>query len=486
MPTFVAVDLGASSGRVMTVRIGGGRLDVGRTHRFVNRPVRTNGTLRWDLPALYRGVLDGLAGVGAGDAERPVSIGVDSWGVDYGLLDATGRLLADPVHHRDARTRGMIERAATRVPAARMYATTGVQRLPINTVYQLMAEDDAELDRAATLLLVPDLLIYRLTGTIGAEVTNASTTGLLDVHTREWARDLTRRLAVPDRLLPPLRRPGERAGPLRAGVAAATGLAERTGVVTVGSHDTASAVVAVPAAGERFGYVSCGTWALAGVELDRPVLTEAGRAANFTNEAGVDQTVRYLRNVMGLWILQECLRTWRDTGRPHDLAELLRAADRVPAFDAVVNPDDSRFLPPGDMPARIAAYCRETGQRPPADPAAVVRCVLESLAVAFRATIRAAERLADHPVDAVHLVGGGARNEPLCRFTADACGLPVVAGPVEATALGNACVQARAHRSVGDLTGIRALIAETQPLRRYAPAGGTARWSAAAARIGLE
>lgn len=185
MPTFVAVDLGASSGRVMTVRIGGGRLDVGRTHRFVNRPVRTNGTLRWDLPALYRGVLDGLAGVGAGDAERPVSIGVDSWGVDYGLLDATGRLLADPVHHRDARTRGMIERAATRVPAARMYATTGVQRLPINTVYQLMAEDDAELDRAATLLLVPDLLIYRLTGTIGAEVTNASTTGLLDVHTRE-------------------------------------------------------------------------------------------------------------------------------------------------------------------------------------------------------------------------------------------------------------------------------------------------------------
>ncbi|MEU8304699.1 rhamnulokinase family protein [Actinomadura sp. NPDC048955] len=471
---FAAVDLGASSGRVMAGRVGPGTLALEEIRRFPNRPVRVNGTLHWDILGLYGNVLDGLRSAPRGLA----SVGIDSWAVDYGLLDAGGALLGNPVHYRDARTDGVMERVRAELGEDLLYQASGLQFLPFNTIYQLAADD---LSRAATLLLIPDLLAYWLTGEIGAERTNASTTGLLDVRGGTWSADLVDRLGLPAGIFPPLHDPGADIGTLRADVAAETGHGALR-VTAVGSHDTASAVAAVPAAADRFAYISCGTWSLVGVELDAPVLTEESRKANFTNEGGVDGTVRYLRNVMGLWLLQESMRTWGDA----DLPALLAAAGDVPGLRCLIDPDDPEFLPPGDMPARIAAHCRRRGLPEPSSPAETVRCILDSLALAHRATLRQAARLSGREIDVVHLVGGGSRNDLLCRLTADASGLPVVAGPVEATALGNVLAQARAHGAVADLAESRALVAATQDLRRYEPSGDEARWSEAARRIGLD
>ncbi|MGH3239173.1 MAG: rhamnulokinase, partial [Spirillospora sp.] len=330
--TFAAVDLGASSGRVMAGRVGPGTLELDEVRRFPNRPVRVNGTLHWDILGLYGNVLDGLRAAPSGLA----SAGIDSWAVDYGLLDAGGALLRNPVHYRDARTEGVMDRVRADVGDDALYQASGLQFLPFNTIYQLVADD---LAGASTLLLVPDLLSYWLTGEIGAERTNASTTGLLDVRTGTWSHDLLARLGLPAEIFPPLRNPGDRIGPLRDDVAAEVGHPSLQ-VVAVGSHDTASAVAAVPAETGRFGYISCGTWSLVGVELDAPVLTDASRKANFTNEGGVGGTVRYLRNVMGLWLLQESLRTW---GGP-DLPALLAEAARVPGLRSLIDPDDPEFL----------------------------------------------------------------------------------------------------------------------------------------------
>ncbi|GAA3736061.1 rhamnulokinase [Spinactinospora alkalitolerans] len=479
--SFAAVDLGASSGRVVVGRVGAGELSLGEVHRFGNEPVRLPSGLHWNVLGLYREVLRGLRR--AAEA-RPVSVGVDSWAVDYGLLDGTGALLGDPHHYRDPRTDGVAEQVVREVGAAELYAANGLQFLPFNTIFQLAAaRGTPRLAAARTLLLIPDLIGYWLTGSIGAEVTNASTTGLLDVARRSWSGELAAAAGCDPALLPALREPGERIGEPLPEVAAATGL-EGTAVTAVASHDTASAVVGVPAAAADFGYVSCGTWSLAGLELAAPVRTEAARRANFTNELGVEGSTRFLRNIMGLWLVQETLRTWElDTAA---LPGLLARAAAAPPFAALVDPDDPRFLPPGDMPARIAAYCAETGQAPPPDRGALLRCVLESLALAHRRTIRGAARLADRDVRVVHLVGGGARNELLCQWTADALGLPVVAGPVEATAIGNVLVQARAAGAVGDLAEMRGLTAATQELRRYDPVGDERAWTAAASRIGLE
>ncbi|HEY0536880.1 MAG TPA: rhamnulokinase family protein [Actinoallomurus sp.] len=472
MRSFAAVDLGASSGRVMLARVGEDALSLHEAHRFANRPVRVAGTLHWDVLGLYREILDGLRA-----AEGADSIGIDSWAVDYGLLDPSGALIGNPVHYRDGRADGVMERVVAEVGADTLYDVGGLQFLPFNTVYQLLSAPlPAPADR---LLMIPDLLTYWLTGEIGAEQTNASTTGLYDVRAGEWAYSLIERLGLPRRLFPPLRRPGAHAGGLRAEVATETGLPESLPVTAVGSHDTASAVYAVPASSDRFGYVSCGTWSLAGVELTAPVLTAESRAAGFTNEVGVGGTIRYLRNIMGLWLLQESLRTW---GESASLPALLAAAAEAPPFAALVDPGDREFLPPGDMPARIAAHCERTGQRPPGSRAETVRCILESLALGHRAAVREAARLSGRVIEVVHVVGGGARNTLLCQLTADACGVPVIAGPVEATAIGNALVQARAHGLTGDP---RELIRRTQPLTTYTPRGDDTAWDRAAERIGL-
>ncbi|MFF0266311.1 rhamnulokinase family protein [Kribbella sp. NPDC004536] len=478
MKRVAAVDLGASSGRVMLGEVGPGVLQLRELNRFWNGPVRVHSTLHWDILHLYRSVLDGLHLAGPLD-----SIGIDSWAVDYGLLDQSGRLLGNPVHYRDSRTDGVMEQVLTQVPAADLYAITGLQQLPFNTIYQLVA--DGMVGEAATFLMIPDLLAYWLTGEVGVERTNASTTQLYDVLARDWSDELisrvgalgaTGRASLPRRLFPALREPGDVIGNV---LPDETGLAPGIPVVAVGSHDTASAVVAVPARGERFAYISSGTWSLVGLELDAPVLTDAARAANFTNEGGVDGRTRLLRNVMGLWILQECQRIWGD-----DLDDLLRAAADAPPFAVLIDPDAPEFLAPGNMPARIDEHCRATGQEPPRSRGAAVRCILESLALAYRRTLRTAQTIAARDVDVLHVIGGGSQNELLCRLTADACGVPVLAGPVEASALGNVLVQARAlGEPFPDLDAMRALVRSTHSLRRYDPQGKPADWDAAESRV---
>jgi rhamnulokinase len=470
-----AVDLGATSGRVMVGTVGTGVLDLTEVHRFPNAPVRhRDGSLHWDIRRLYDEVLAGLGAAGPVDA-----IGIDAWAVDYGLLDGSGELLGDPYCYRDGRTDAVQSKVLSVVSSEELFATTGLQQLPFNTIYQLAAEPT--LESVETMLLIPDLIAFWLTGAVAAEATNASTTQLYDVRARTWSRELAQRVGVPMRTLPPLREPGELVGRLRLEVADRTGLPPATPVVAVGSHDTASAVVGVPAAaGSSFAYISSGTWSLVGVELAAPVLTEDARRANFTNEGGVDATTRFLKNVMGLWVLSETMRTWGTD----DLAAVLDAAAAAPAFGPVVDVDAPEFLPPGDMPARITEACRATGQSPPSSRGEVVRCILESLALAYRRNVRLAAELSGRPVDVVHVVGGGVRNELLCRLTSDACDVPVLAGPVEAAALGNVLVQARTlGAEVPDLTAMRALVAHTHHVRRYEPGAEAARWDEAEQRL---
>ena len=479
-----AVDLGASSGRVMVGRVGSQTLDLLEVHRFTNGPVRVGPTLHWDVLGLYREVLHGLSA--AGRAHHLAGIGIDSWAVDYGLLDASGALLGNPVHYRDNRTEGALDRVQNSVSADELYAVTGLQQLPFNTIYQLVsALDTPQLQVADQFLLIPDLFGYWLTGQVGAEATNVSTTQLYDVRSRTWATHLAERVGIPTRLLPSLREAGDVVGDLLPNVVRDLGLHATIPVVAVGSHDTASSVVAIPAVpGGRFAYISSGTWSLVGVELDSPVLTRAAQEANFSNEGGVDGRIRFLRNVMGLWILQECLRTWANEGDAPDLDELLRQAARVPAFVSLVDPDSPRFLAPGAMPERLAKACRAAGQPTPEGRAEMVRVIIESLALAYRRTVRVVQELSGREVDVVHIVGGGSRNELLCQLTADACGLPVLAGPVEASALGNVLVQARTlEAQLPDLEAMRALVAATQDVRRYEPRGHGAGWEAAETRV---
>lgn len=441
----------------MVASFDAGGVELHEVHRFANRPARVLDTLHWDALALWGGVLDGLRIAARADALS--GIGIDSWAIDYALLDADGALLGNPMHYRDTRTDGVAGTIDRLVPAEELYAVTGVQRLPFNTVYQLYAaRETAALRDAAALLMIPDLFGYWLTGERSGEVTNASTTGLFDVRGREWSTDLAKRLGLRADLLPEVREPGEHLGTVLAPVAADCGLGD-VPVWTVGSHDTASAVLGVPAADDRFAYISCGTWSLVGVELEAPVTTEAARSANFSNELGVDGSVRFLRNVMGLWLLQESVRTWERSGEPVDLPALLAQAAQLPARRSVIDPDRPRFLPPGDMPARLQDECRRTDQPVPETPAQVTRCILDSLAAAYRRTVHAAAELSGASVAAVHLVGGGVQNALLCQLTADACELPVVAGPVEAAAYGNVLVQARAAGVISGGRGdLRALL----------------------------
>jgi sugar (pentulose or hexulose) kinase len=475
--TVAAIDLGASSGRVIAGRAAVGSLELLSTHRFPNVPVSVLGTLHWDILRLFGDALDGIRAIAA-DTDL-ASIGIDSWGVDYGLIGHDGQLLGNPVHYRDARTMAVVPQVLARIPAAELYAITGIQQLPINTIYQLVAAGAAALSAASSLLLIPDLIAYWLTGNLGAEVTNASTTQMYDVRGRSWATSVMERAGISPGLFPPLRGPGAIIGPVRPDA----GLPASVPVISVASHDTASAVVAVPASSRDFAYISSGTWSLVGMELDQPVLSDASREANFTNETGIDNTIRYLRNVMGLWLLQECTRTWATQGLRIDQDQLAADASRESPLRFVIDPDDPAFLRPGDMPSRIAAACAATGQQTPSSPAQTARCILDSLALAHRRAVTEVQELSGRHADAIHLVGGGARNRVLCQLTADACGLPVIAGPAEATGIGNILVQARALGAApAELSEMRALVRDTQPLSCYQPAGNQ-DWQSAAQRI---
>jgi rhamnulokinase len=481
---FAAADLGASSGRVIVGTLHEGRFELEPVRRFPNGPVPHGDSIRTDATGLMEQIRLGLAEALARHGSL-AGVGVDTWGVDYGRLADDGSLAEPPFHYRDDRTQGVPEELFAGYPAATLYGEAGLQVMPFNTVFQLIADARAGVDwnAVATILLTPDLVNHWLSGRRAAEVTIASTSGLLHVADRTWSQRTCAHLAarfgidVP-RILPELVEPGTILGETLPGV-----LAGAVPVIAVGSHDTASAVVAVPAASRDFAFISSGTWSLVGLELETPVLTEASRAANFTNELGVDGTVRYLKNVMGLWVLSESIRTWESAGHRVDLADLLAAAGRLPALGCVVDMDDERLLPPGDMPSRLQAMAAGTGQRLAADPVSVTRCIMDSLALSYRRAIRNACELAGREVSVVHIVGGGCQNALLCQLTADATGLGVVAGPSEGTALGNLLVQARAVGALaGDLTELRKVAIASSDLVSYTPGSGgvaAAAWEAA-------
>jgi rhamnulokinase len=476
---FVALDLGAESGRAVVGRFDGERLSVADVHRFPNTPVPMAGTLTWDFPRLLGDVLTGLRKAGA---EGPVaSVSVDTWGVDYGLLDERGRLLANPVHYRDARTHGMVEAAGEIVPLSDIYAVTGIQFMALNTLYQLLAmarDRDPLLRQAHRLLMTADLVAHFLCGSEVTEYTLASTSQCLDARTRDWARPLLERLGIPTGFLPEVVQPGTIHVPLWPEVAADTGLAG-TKVVAAGSHDTACAVVGTPLAGPSTAFLSSGTWSLFGLEMPEPVIDERSWAANLTNEGGVGGTIRFLRNVTGLWLVQEARRAlWSPETAP-SYEELSRMAAEAPAFSAFIDPDDPRFIDPGDMPGRVRAWCEETGQVPPSDPGTLVRVLLESLALRYAAVVDMLASVSGRPIDSIHVVGGGVNNRFLCQLTADATGLPVRAGPVEATAIGNVAAQAMAAGELADVAQVRELVAASFPITTYEPRGD---WAEARAR----
>ena len=471
---FAAVDIGASGGRVIAGVVDrsatGPTVVLHTVHRFDNGMREADGHLRWDIGRLYDEVRRGLRTLGR---EFPTveSIGIDTWAVDYGLVDADGTLLADPIAYRDSRTDAAVGRVHELVGADELYDINGLQHLPFTTLYQLNAEREGpRWERAAHALLLPDLLAYWLTGTMRTEYTNASTTGLVDVRRREWSTALFDRLGIPPALFPPLEQPGTIRGTLTSDVARDLDLPATVVVTTVGSHDTASAVVGVPATGVDFAYVASGTWSLVGLELEEPVITAASREANFTNEAGVGGRTRFLRNVGGLWLLQESMRTWAADGDEHDLARLLHDAAALPSGGPTIDVDDPIFIPPGDMPARIRDAAGPAGAGRLDSPATITACIVESLAAGYARTVSAASRLAGRRVDTIHIVGGGAQNGLLCRRTAALAGVPVGAGPVEATALGNVCVQAMAAGALPDqLDEVRRLVARNLDVVSYEP-----------------
>jgi rhamnulokinase len=483
MATLAAVDLGAQSGRVAVGRFDGERLGVTEVHRFANVPVRTRDTLNWDILRVYRDVLDGLRGA-AREAGRVDSVAVDSWGVDFALIDSQGRLAQNPVHYRDVRRAKAMDGVLARIPARELYDRTGIQLMPINTVFELgamAAEGDPALDAAATMLLVPDLLHYWFCGASTSEFTNATTTQCYDPHAGGWAMDLLERLDVPTRLLPDVVQPGTRLAPLSHAVAEETRLRDAE-VVAVATHDTGSAVAAVPFRQPGSIFISAGTWSLVGIEVKAPVITDAAFAANLTNEGGVGGTFRLLRNVTGLWLVHECRRIWAQEGREHSFDQLVALAKDAAPLRSLIDPNDAAFTDPGDMPARVRAFCAHSGQPEPVEPGAVVRCILESLALKHAQTIDVLTAVTGATPREIHIVGGGARNELLCRWTADAAGLPVLAGPEEATLLGNLLVQAMALGEISSLDEGRAVVGASMVPTAYEPQESS-RWQEAKERF---
>jgi rhamnulokinase len=490
----VAIDLGASSGRVVMGHGTDPGFTLREVYRFPNQPRTVGGVLRWDARALWAGIRDGLR---AAASDGPVdAVSVDGWAVDYGLLDGDGELIADPASYRDLRAERPFaavtaaDGGVNDVDAVRLYQATGIAAQPINTVFQLMAERD--LDRARYVLLVPDLMTYWLSGHLGTEVTNASTTGLFDTRVMTWADRVAAALGVPVRMFPRLWTADEVAGPMAGPLVSDLGLARPPQVIVGPSHDTAAAVAGVPAdQDDAFAFVCTGTWALAGVELPAPVITEEARQARFSNEVGIDGTIRFLRNVTGFWLLQECVREWQTEGRSVDLGELARAAREVPGRRALIDVQDPAFAAPGAMTRRILRACQRTSGVSPGGEAEIMRCILDSMAVAIRHAVRDAARVTGRPVRTVHVVGGGVASPLFCQLVADACGLPVVAGPTEAASWGNVLVQARALGVAGgSLAELRSYVRRGTRLVGYQPDEEEEAWERAdgivlASRAGL-
>ncbi len=475
--TYLAVDLGASSGRVLAAQFDGQQLKLDEVHRFANGPVAASGRMYWDVLQLWSQIQFGMRSAHETYGSSIRSLGIDTWGVDFALLGRDDQLVGNPIHYRDPYTEGMIERACETVSREEIFAESGLQFMQLNTLFQLLAmrvRKSPLLDIATSFLMIPDFFNFLLTGEKANEFTDATTTQFLNPRTQDWSRTLLNRLNLPTEILQKIIPPGTNLGPLLTSVRQETGLTSHVPVIAPGTHDTASAVLAVPASSPtsdqpNWCFISSGTWSLMGVEINSPVITDACQQYNFTNEGGVGDTIRLLKNITGLWLVQECRRIWARAGRDMSWEQLTALAQQAAPLRSLINPDDPRFTAPDDMPAEICIYCRETGQPIPNSEGAVIRCALESLALRYRTVLGWLESLTGGTIQTIHVVGGGSQNSQLCQMTASACGRPVLAGPVEATALGNVMMQAIALGDLGSIIESRAVIGASFPLKRYEP-----------------
>jgi rhamnulokinase len=480
---FLAFDLGAESGRTVLGRLENGRVLTQELTRFPNAPVQVLGHLHWNIYSLFDEIKKGMMAGLAESGTQPVSLAVDTWGVDFGLLSPDGTVLGLPYAYRDARTQGVMEEFFGRLSRNEVYERTGIQFLPFNTLFQLFAaikQNPGLIDQAGALLFMPDLFSFLLTGQKANEFTIASTSQLLDPRTRAWDRTLLSVLGVPPRLMQKIVSPGTLLGALSPSVSRETGL-WKTLVIATASHDTAAAIAAVPASGEDWAYISSGTWSLMGVELGSPLINPAVLSANFTNEGGIAGRIRFLKNIAGLWLLQQCRKEW-SSGQAIGYDELTRLTGKASPFGAFIDPDCPDFLNPPNMTEAIRSFCLRTGQGPPPTLAATVRCILESLALKYRWTLDLLRRLTGKSIERIHVIGGGSRNERLCQFTADATNLPVFSGPAEATAIGNIMTQALALGQVGSVGEIRAIVRDSADIKTFQPERA-AEWDRAYVRF---
>jgi len=481
--SFLAFDLGASSGRAILGSLESGRISIRELSRFPNEMIDLAGSLYWNIAQLYQEVKRGMRVCAAEAGVRPESIGVDTWGVDFGFLASDGSLLGLPYAYRDSRTQAAPDEFFARVPLARVYQLTGIQVMSFNSLFQLyvMARDGSPLLGAAdSLLMIPDLLNYLLTGVPRTEFTIGTTSQLYNPRTKAWEPELFEALGVSTDIMGEIIAPGTELGPLRASVGQETGM-EGVPVIATASHDTAAAVAAVPAEGQDWAYISSGTWSLVGVESREPIITDEARESNLTNEGGVEGTFRVLKNVSGLWLVQECRRAWA-AEREYSYQELAEMAAGAPAFKALIDPDHAGFMNPPDMPEAIRGYCRRTRQPEPETPAEFVRCILEGIALKYRVVVDQLRRIYPNPINRLHIIGGGSQNRTLSQFAANATGMPAVAGPAEATAVGNLLVQAMGAGRVGSLAEIREIVRQSFALASYEPQE-TAAWDSAYSRF---
>lgn len=481
---YLAVDLGAGSGRVLAGEFDGQRIELQELNRFENRPVELPDGWHWNLTELYQNIIDGLKAAAKKYRHRPISVGIDTWGVDYGLLDKGGRLLAMPYQYRDSRSDGMMEAAYRKVPQKEIYEATGIQFMFFNSIFQLLSEVEQRnpaLGIAEDLLFIPDLLGYWLTGEKTQERSAASTSQLYNPTTKDWDYRLIERLGLPTHLFKKISDAGDTLGTLRSSVKAYTGL-KNLKVITVGGHDTASAVAAVPSQKAMPAYLSSGTWSLMGLELPEPVISEKSFRDSFTNEIGVNGTVRFLKNICGLWLIQESRRYWLDHGHDYSYADMAGLASKVAPFRSLIDPDDSRFTEAGRMPEKIQDYCRETKQQVPESPGEIIRCIYESLALRYAEIWQKLLNYTDDPPDCLHIVGGGCQDTLLNQFTANAINATVKAGPIEATGLGNIMAQMMADGVISTLAEGREIVAASFPVETYEPTD-QAKWADVRARF---
>ncbi len=472
---YIAVDLGAESGRVMLGSVSERELILEEIHRFSNGPIKESGSLRWDFNRLLSEIKAGIGKAVKAANGRVSGIGVDSWGSDFGLIGADGKLLENPYHYRDSRTEGMMEEAFKLMDKRQIYENTGLQFMQLNNLYQLLSmriTNSDVLAKAKYLIFTADLYSYHLCGRVYSEYTLASTSQMMDMRTGQWSKEIFDKLSLPIEIIPDVVKPGTAVGQLTREVAKEIGC-EPIGVIAVGSHDTASAVAAVPAGegtlGNNWAYISSGTWSLMGVEVPEAIINDKTFEYQFTNEGGVESTIRLLKNIMGLWLVQECRRQWQREGVDLSYRQITDMAKAAVPFVAHIAPDYSGFFSPGDMPKRINGYLTETGQKPIDDKGQMIRVILESLALKYRSVMEAIENITKEPIEVLHIVGGGIQNELLCQFTANAIAKKVITGPIEATAAGNILMQAKATGQIKSLTELREIVRNSFELKEYQP-----------------